>query len=59
MLVAGLTAGGTAAFCTYTTRVQKFLKLSVGVTDDQTTIVPLGRSIFAMILQPNSPPCNR
>ncbi len=33
----GLTAGGTAAFYTYTTYMQKFLKLSVGLTDDQTT----------------------
>ena len=36
-LVVGLTAGGTAAFYTYTTYMQKFLKLSVGLTDDQTT----------------------
>src|SRR5712671_7783260 len=33
MLVVGLTAGGTAAFYTYTTYMQKFLKLSVGLTD--------------------------
>jgi MHS family alpha-ketoglutarate permease-like MFS transporter len=30
LLVVGLTAGGTAAFYTYTTYMQKFLKLSVG-----------------------------
>jgi MFS transporter, MHS family, alpha-ketoglutarate permease len=52
MLVVRLTAGGTAAFYTYTTYMQKFLKLSVGLTDDQTTIVSLGSLIFAMILQP-------
>ena len=31
LLVVGLTAGGTAAFYTYTTYMQKFLKLSVGL----------------------------
>ncbi|MBV8835960.1 MAG: MFS transporter, partial [Alphaproteobacteria bacterium] len=35
LLVVGLTAGGTAAFYTYTTYMQKFLKLSVGLTDDE------------------------
>jgi len=30
LLVVGLTAGGTAAFYTYTTYMQKFLKLSSG-----------------------------
>src|SRR5262249_37760510 len=39
LLVVGLTAGGTAAFYTYTTYMQKFLKLSVGLSDDQTTLV--------------------
>jgi MHS family alpha-ketoglutarate permease-like MFS transporter len=52
LLVVGLTAGGTAAFYTYTTYMQKFLKLSVGLTDDQTTMVTAGTLIFAMILQP-------
>jgi MHS family alpha-ketoglutarate permease-like MFS transporter len=52
LLVVGLTAGGTAAFYTYTTYMQKFLKLSVGLTDNQTTIVSLGSLIFAMALQP-------
>ena len=42
LLVVGLTAGGTAAFYTYTTYMQKFLKLSVGLTDDQTTLVISG-----------------
>src|SRR5215468_8491333 len=36
LLVVGLTAGGTAAFYTYTTYMQKFLKLSVGLSDDET-----------------------
>jgi MFS transporter, MHS family, alpha-ketoglutarate permease len=52
LLVVGLTAGGTAAFYTYTTYMQKFLKLSVGLTDDQTTMVTLAALIFGMILQP-------
>lgn len=52
LLVVGLTAGGTAAFYTYTTYMQKFLKLSVGLTDDQTTLVTAGSLIFAMALQP-------
>jgi MHS family alpha-ketoglutarate permease-like MFS transporter len=52
MLVVGLTAGGTAAFYTYTTYMQKFLKLSVGLTDDQTTLVTLSSLVFGMILQP-------
>jgi MHS family alpha-ketoglutarate permease-like MFS transporter len=51
-LVVGLTAGGTAAFYTYTTYMQKFLKLSVGLTDIQTTYVTAGSLIFAMALQP-------
>lgn len=52
LLVVGLTAGGTAAFYTYTTYMQKFLKLSVGLTDDQTTMVTLGALVFGMCLQP-------
>jgi MHS family alpha-ketoglutarate permease-like MFS transporter len=52
LLVVGLTAGGTAAFYTYTTYMQKFLKLSVGLTDDQTTMVTLGSLVFGIVLQP-------
>lgn len=52
MLVIGLTMGGTAAFYTYTTYMQKYLKLSVGLSDDQTTLVTAGSLIFAMLLQP-------
>jgi MHS family alpha-ketoglutarate permease-like MFS transporter len=44
--------GGTAAFYTYTTYMQKYLKLSVGLSDDQTTLVTAGSLIFAMLLQP-------
>ncbi|MGC4083233.1 MAG: MFS transporter [Vicinamibacterales bacterium] len=52
LLVVGLTMGGTTAFYTYTTYMQKYLKLSVGLTDNQTTLVTAGSLIFALILQP-------
>jgi MHS family alpha-ketoglutarate permease-like MFS transporter len=52
LVVVGLTMGGTTAFYTYTTYMQKFLKLSVGLTDDQTTAVTAGSLVFALILQP-------
>lgn len=52
MIVVGLTMGGTAAFYTYTTYMQKFLKLSVNLSDDQTTMVTAGSLLFAMLLQP-------
>src|SRR5262245_56875424 len=52
LIVIGLTAGGTTAFYTYTTYMQKFLKLSVGLSDSQTTIVSAGTLIFAACLQP-------
>jgi MHS family alpha-ketoglutarate permease-like MFS transporter len=52
LLVMGLTAGGTAAFYTFTTYMQTFVKLSVGLTEDQTTVVIFGSLIFATILQP-------
>jgi MHS family alpha-ketoglutarate permease-like MFS transporter len=52
LLVVGLTAGGTAAFYTYTTYMQKFLKLSVGLTEHQTTLVTISSLIFGILLQP-------
>jgi len=52
LLVLGLTMGGTAAFYTFTTYMQKFMKLSVKLTDLQSTWVTLGSLIFALILQP-------
>jgi MFS transporter, MHS family, alpha-ketoglutarate permease len=52
MVVVGLTMGGTTAFYTYTTYMQKFLKLSVGLTDNQTTLVTAGSLVFALFLQP-------
>ena len=52
LLVVGVTVGGTSAFYTYTTYMQKFLKLSVGLTDFQTTMVTAGSLVFALFLQP-------
>jgi MFS transporter, MHS family, alpha-ketoglutarate permease len=52
LLVVGLTMGGTTAFYTYTTYMQKFLKLSVGLTDTQTTLVTAASLVFALFLQP-------
>ena len=52
LLVVGLTAGGTAAFYTFTTYMQTFVRLSVGLTEDQTTFVIFGSLIFATLLQP-------
>jgi len=52
LLVVGLTAGGTAAFYTFTTYMQTFVKLSVGLSEDETTFVIFGSLIFATILQP-------
>ncbi|MBY6241002.1 MFS transporter [Methylosinus sp. Sm6] len=52
LTVVGLTMGGTLAFYVYTTYVQKFLKLSAGLNDAQTTWVSAGSLLFAMCLQP-------
>lgn len=52
LLVIGITVGGTSAFYTYTTYMQKYLKLSVGLSDDQTTAVTLASLVFAIALQP-------
>jgi MFS transporter, MHS family, alpha-ketoglutarate permease len=52
LLVVGLTAGGTAAFYTFTTYMQTFVRLSVGLSEDQTTYVIFGTLLFATLLQP-------
>jgi MHS family alpha-ketoglutarate permease-like MFS transporter len=52
LIVIGLTAGGTLAFNTYTTYIQKFLKLSTGLSYVQSTLVTAGVLLFALILQP-------
>lgn len=52
LLVVGLTAGGTAAFYTFTTYMQTFVRLSAGLTEGQTTLVIFGTLVFATLLQP-------
>ena len=52
LIVVGLTMGGTTAFYTYTIYMQKFLKLSVGLNDNQSTIVTAGSLLVALCLQP-------
>ncbi len=52
LLIVGLTVGGASAFYTYTSYMQKFLKLSVGLTDDQTTAVAAGSLLFAIVIHP-------
>jgi MHS family alpha-ketoglutarate permease-like MFS transporter len=52
LLVIGITIGGTSAFYTYTTYMQKFLKLSVGLEDAEVTMVVLGYLVVALCLQP-------
>src|ERR1700755_1354436 len=47
LLVVGLTAGGTAAFYTFTTYMQTYVKQSVGLNEDQTTFVIFGSLVFA------------
>ncbi len=51
-LVVGLTAGGTAAFYTFTTYMQTFVHLSTGMSEEHTTLVILATLIVAAILQP-------
>jgi MHS family alpha-ketoglutarate permease-like MFS transporter len=52
LIVIGLTMGGTLAFYIYTIYMQKFLKLTVGLTDAQSTWVSAASLIFALCLQP-------
>lgn len=51
-LVVGLTAGGTAAFYTFTTYMQTYVRLSVGLSPDTTTVVIFFSLLFAAALQP-------
>ena len=52
LIVVGLTAGGTAAFYTFTTYMQTFVRLSVGLSVRTTTIVVFFSLLFAAALQP-------
>ena len=52
LLVLGLTAGGTVAFYTYTTYLQKFLANTTGFTKDAATQISAAALLVFMLLQP-------
>ncbi|PPQ37719.1 MFS transporter, MHS family, alpha-ketoglutarate permease [Rhodoblastus acidophilus] len=51
-IVVGLTMGGTLAFYLWTIYIQKFLKLTVGLSDKESTWVSAGALVFALCIQP-------
>ncbi|WP_451979538.1 MFS transporter [Azospirillum endophyticum] len=51
-IVVGLTLGGTVAFYTYSTYMQKFLVNTVGLTKDDATLISAGSLFLFMLLQP-------
>jgi len=52
LTVVGLTMGGTVAFYTYTTYMQKFLVLSAGMSKETATLVNAGTLFAFMLMQP-------
>jgi MHS family alpha-ketoglutarate permease-like MFS transporter len=50
--VVGLTLGGTVAFYTYSTYMQKFLVNTVGLTKDQSTLLTFSSLLIFAALQP-------
>lgn len=52
LTVIGLTAGGTLAFYTYTTYMQKFLINTVGLTKDESTAISFCTLLIFALLQP-------
>jgi MHS family alpha-ketoglutarate permease-like MFS transporter len=52
LIVVGLTMGGTLAFYVYTIYMQKFLRLTVGLSESQSTWVSAGALVFALCIQP-------
>ncbi len=52
LIVIGLTAGGTLAFYTYTTYLQKFLANTSGFTKAQATEISAAALLIFMLLQP-------
>ncbi|GGM72654.1 MFS transporter [Dyadobacter beijingensis] len=52
LVVIGLTSGGTLAFYTYTTYMQKFLVNTVGLTKDQSTLLTFCSLFIFAALQP-------
>ena len=51
-IVVGLTLGGTVAFYTYTTYMQKFLVNSAGLSKDTSTVISAATLLCYMCLQP-------
>ncbi len=52
LVVVGLTLGGTVAFYTYTTYMQKFLVNTVGLTKPESTVLSAASLFVFMLLQP-------
>jgi MHS family alpha-ketoglutarate permease-like MFS transporter len=52
LIVVGLTMGGTVAFYTFSTYMQKFLVLTVGFTRETATLVATGTLFVFMLMQP-------
>jgi MHS family alpha-ketoglutarate permease-like MFS transporter len=52
LIVVGLTMGGTLAFYTYTTYMQKFLVNTVGLSRPQSTVMSAASLFLFMLLQP-------
>jgi MHS family alpha-ketoglutarate permease-like MFS transporter len=52
LIVVGLTMGGVTAFYTYTTYMQKFLTLSVDLSESRATLISGATLVFALCLQP-------
>lgn len=52
LVVVGLTMGGTVAFYTYTTYMQKFLVNTVGLSRPESTILSAASLFLFMLLQP-------
>ena len=52
LVVVGLTMGGTVAFYTYTTYMQKFLVTTVGMAKDRATLISTAALVIYTFLQP-------
>lgn len=52
LIVVGLTMGGTLAFYTYTTYMQKFLVNTVGLTRGESTLISASTLLIFLCLQP-------
>lgn len=52
LLVIAWTIGGTSAVWTYITYMQKFMRLSVGLSEYQSTLVSGAALLFGIVLQP-------